>query len=350
MSDGVRLTFRGGGWVIVVAALLVAALVLWAFAGVLSGHRRLGGSDLASYGFDLSTCLVPREGLTPTGQPRDFLATLRVERTMAGSAMTAFNEQNRKRYVVSDDRVVGVRIGGEARAYPLYLLNGHEIIEDTLGGVPIAVTYSPLCDAVGVYERRVDGVELRLHLSGLVQNANGLAYDESPVPSLWRQLDGKAIAGPWAAKGAALRRVPGVALTTWSDWLAAHPDTTVPERDPGNVRLYESISYVREHESSAIPFPVSPAPQGSMPWKSTILVLRDRNASGTWAIDRLRAAATDGVATVDLGGRPLRIHVPATEEPTWRVEDDAGDPVEAWSSFWFAASSILSIDEPRPGI
>ncbi len=345
---GVRLTFRDGGWVLLVAGVLSIALVLWAFAGVLSGHAPKGGFDVSSYGFDLSTCLIPREELMPSGQPRDFLQPLTVEGTMPAKAMAAFNEKHRKRYVVSDDRVIGLVIGGQARAYPLYLLNGHEVIEDTLGGTPIAVTYSPLCDGVVVYDRRVGDRTVHLRLSGILHNTNSLLYDAGDAPSLWRQLDGRAVAGPAAARGEALTPIRGIALTTWADWTAAHPDTDVPERIEGNIGLYESISYRREHAAPTLPFPVTPMPSEELPLKAPILLVEVGAAKAALAVDRMRHAATDGLFTIELGGETIRVHLPASEGSAWRVEAASGAPVLARGAFWFAAWSILGERSPLP--
>lgn len=352
----VRLTLKDGGWVLVAAGVLVAAVVVWAFAGILSGHQRIGGSDVASYGFDLSTCLVERGELTPSGQPRDFLRPLIVDRTMPGVTMAEFNAHTRKRYVVSDDRVVGVRLGGETRAYPLYLLNGHEVIEDTLGGVPIAVTYSPLCDAVNVFDRRVGGGTIHLRVSGLLHNANSLLYDakgvDEPgadeVPSLWRQLDGRAISGPHASAGHILTPIADFAVTTWSDWLKTHPSTDVPERDPGRIRLYDGISYVRDHALPTIGFPVRPEPPATLPLKSTVLLLRVGSSQAVHSVEALRAAAVDGIYACTMGGEPLEIHLPNGPEPVWRIVHDASTPVFAHSAFWFAASSILGVRDLDP--
>jgi hypothetical protein len=352
----VCLTFKDGGWVLLAAGVLVTAVIVWAFAGVLSGHQRIGGSDVASYGFDLTTCLVERGVITPSGQPRDFLRPLTVERTMPGATMAEFNARTRKRYVVSDDRVVGVQLGSETRAYPLYLLNGHEVIEDTLGGIPIAVTYSPLCDAVNVFDRRVGEGTIHLRVSGLLHNANSLLYDakgeEEPgtdeTPSLWRQLDGRAISGPHAKAGHVLTPIANVAVTTWSDWLKTHPSTDVPERDPGKIRLYDGISYVRDHALPTIGFPVQPEPPAILPLKSTVLFLRVGSSEAVHSVEALRAAAVDGVYTCTMGGETLAIHLPNAPEPVWRVVHDASTPVFARSAFWFAASSILGVKDLDP--
>lgn len=341
-----RISFFGGGWIFILSALLSVFVFLWAIAGVITGTARKGGSDVASYGFDLSTCLVPIDELTPSGQPRDFLRRLDVARTMPGSEMQAFNERNRKRYVVRTSRVIGVEIGGEARAYPLYLLNGHEIIADTLGGVPIAVTYSPLCDAIAVYDRRVNGRLLDLRLSGLLHHANGILYDEpaaggtGETASLWRQLDGKAIAGPAAARGESLVPIAGACLTTWADWLATHPDTDVPERIETNVRLYTGIDYRREHASSKVPFPHPPIPADGPALKAPMLLLDVADERVAVDLTALKTRATNGVAELDIAGRSLRVILPESEENAWRVESPAGSAIIARSGFWFAVNAI----------
>lgn len=345
---GFRLGFRDGGWVLLVAAILVVGIILWAFAGVLSGHRRVGGGDVASYGFDLSTLLVPADAITPSGQPRDFLRPLTVERTMLGRSMVEFNSRTRKRYLVSDDRVIGVRLGGATRAYPLYLLNGHEVIEDTLDGVPVAVTYSPLCDAIGVYDRRVGERTLELRVSGLLHNANSLYYDDGPTPSLWRQVDGKAISGPFAASKAVLAPIGEICLTTWADWLAAAPDTDVPERDGSLIRLYEGISYVRDHQRPAIGFPVEPSPPTLLTAKAPVLLLRRGPVTALLAFERMRERAKDGVVTIDLGGLPVDVHLPRSAEAAWRLTHAGDEPVQAQSMFWFTASSTLGIERLEP--
>lgn len=350
MSDDaarVRLTFRDGGWVLVLMAVAIVALLAWAFAGVLAGHRPRGGGDVASYGFDLSTCLVPREQLTSTRLPRDFVRTLEVASTMPASDMPAFNASHRKRYVVSNDRVVGVAINGEARAYPLYVLDGHEAIEDTLGGVPIVVMYSPFCDAAQAYDRRVDGRTLSFGVSGLVRDANTLFYDREPgaesTSSLWQQLDGTAIAGPLAAKSAKLAPIASVALTTFSDWVSAHPTSSVIARDEGLVKLYEGISYERAHESSDIGFPVAALPASSaIPLKEPVIVVELDGVRRAYAIESARRA-TSTEWRVRHGDADLVIHLP-TVRGTARVSADGREPVVT-PTFWFAAPAILGVTD-----
>ncbi|MDZ4831991.1 MAG: DUF3179 domain-containing (seleno)protein [Phycisphaerae bacterium] len=349
-----RLRLRDAGWILIVTALAIAGLLVWAFAGVLAGHRPKGGGDLASYGFDLSTCLVDRNELVPTGQPRDFLRPLVVTKTMPVSEMGEFNRTHRKRYVVSDDRVIGVASNGESRAYPLLIVEAHEAIEDTLGGVPIVVTYSPLSDAAVVYERTVAGKELTLKLSGLVRNASTVFYDKTDETleqaSLWQQLDGRAIAGPAAARGERLEALPNVCITTFDDWVATHPDSTVIVRDEGKVRFYERISYRRAHESAQIEFPVSPTPPtDGLGAKEPVVVIEINGKLKAFAIERARAAGTVNWSIADAGSA-FSVHLPKVRGAA-RVTRRDGEPVASAPMFWFAAYSTFGLrdgDVVRP--
>lgn len=341
-----RLTWRAGGWVLLVAALLCAALLVWAFAGILAGHRPQGGATLDAYGFDLSACAVPTDELVPTGEPRDFVRTFEVRESMPATEMLEFNRTHRKRYIVSDDRVLVVALGGETRAYPLSVVQAHEVVQDTLGGVPIAVTYSPFCDAAVVFDRRVGDTTLDLGVSGLVREANTVLYDRQPSgtgESLWQQLDGRAIAGPAATRQERLVQVPGTYVTTWSDYLAAVPSGTVMRRDEGNTLLYQRISYRREHESGEVAFPLRRLSGGDVAGlapKSRVLVLTRGASRAVVPIDELRGGGDIDIA-VPLGGQDVLLHLPRVGG-TARI-GGPGD-VEAVQTFLFAARSLLDVD------
>lgn len=342
-----NLTFRSGGWVILVAILLCVALVGWAISGVLLGHRPIGGGDLASYRFDLSSALVPIEELTPTGQTRDFVPPLVATGAMPGSEMVAFNAR-RKRYVVSGDRVVGATIGGEHRAYPLSVLQVHEAIEDTLGGVPILVAYSPISDAAAIYDRRVGDETLSFGLSGLVRNANTLYFDRRGegegeiASSLWQQIDGRAITGPAAAEGRRLAPVGSLSITRWSDWLAEHPETTVVLRDESRVRHYRNVSYERDHARAQIGFPVSAMPpKDSFEPKRRILIVESASGRRFVPLDLVASRGERGWTLV-LPEGSLTIRADASSG-TYRAEGDALPAVRVRPAFWFAAYANLDV-------
>jgi len=258
MSATRTLTWRAGGWVIAGAVLATLAVLGFALVGPLSGVRPVGdGRDPATYGFDLSGLILPREGLAASGNPRDFLAALDSPAVMPGSAMVEHNAKRRGKDVETGDRVIGVFIGGVARAYPLRLMNVHEVCNDEVAGIPIAVTYSPLTDSAVVFDRRVGDRVIALGVSGLLYNSNTLYYDrggEGHVPSLWSQLAFRAVAGPQA--GTPLEPIPGVSVSNWGTWLTTHPQTQVVLPAESDERRMKSTSYERYWRDGRVDFPV----------------------------------------------------------------------------------------------
>jgi hypothetical protein len=256
--------------VIAIAVTVSLGVALFAFWGPLQGMKApVGdGRNPDTYGFDLSNLNVPRELLVGSGQPRDFLKPLNDPQVIAGSEIAPRNAAERQKYAVSTDRVVGIIVGSEHRAYPLQLLNVHEVVHDTLGGVPIAVTYSPLCDSAVVFDRRVNGRTLRFGVSGLLLNNNLVMYDAPPDPvgtesvssSLWSQLAFRAIAGPAASQNAKLTIMPGTQICTWAAWLLLHPDTTVALPADNDRRRMKGMDYERYWIEGRVQFPVGTIP------------------------------------------------------------------------------------------
>ncbi len=124
--------------------------------------------------------------------------------------------------LADDDRVIGVSVGDAARAYPLSVLNYHEVVNDTFGG-PLLVTYCPLCGSGVTAERRVDGEETVFGVSGFLWQSDLVLYDRK-TESMWSQILAKAVRGPKAGTPFALR--PST-LTMWGEWQSSHPETQV---------------------------------------------------------------------------------------------------------------------------
>ncbi len=115
--------------------------------------------------------------------------------------------------------VIGLEIDGDARAYPIAILNHHEIVNDVVGTVPVAVTFCPLCNSALVFDRRVGDQTLTFGVSGMLFRSNLIMYDEE-TESLWLQLTAEAIQGPH--HGDRLT-VLAVTVVDWGTWKAAHP-------------------------------------------------------------------------------------------------------------------------------
>lgn len=134
---------------------------------------------------------------------------------------------------------VFVEIEDDARFYPLSILTRHEIVNDTVGDVPVAVTYCPLCNTGVVFDRRFEGQTLRLGVSGLLRNSDLVMWD-SQTQSLWQQVTGEAIVGELA--GSILTIVPG-RIVRWADFREAEPDGLVMSEDQGFGTTYGANPY-----------------------------------------------------------------------------------------------------------
>ncbi|MFJ4014397.1 DUF3179 domain-containing protein [Streptomyces sp. NPDC090026] len=142
-------------------------------------------------------------------------------------------------FLDDDDPVFGLEYQGEVRAYPQLVLVWHEIVNDTVGGRPLAVTYCPLTGTVIAFSAPPGVQDLTFGTTGKLVNSNLLMYDRQ-TGSQWPQLLGTAVGGP--LKGTKLDTVPLV-WTTWKQWRTAHPDTEVLSTDTGALRSYGSDPY-----------------------------------------------------------------------------------------------------------
>lgn len=140
-----------------------------------------------------------------------------------------------------DDREPGMllEMGDEARFYPLSVLTRHEIVNDTIGGIPVAVTYCPLCNTAVTFDRRVGESMLRFGVSGLLRNSDLVMWDDL-TESLWQQITAEAIVGELA--GEQLDVVPS-AIVRWADFKQAHPGGEALTADQGFGFVYGANPY-----------------------------------------------------------------------------------------------------------
>ncbi len=349
-SSARLLDFRSGGWVVLLAVLLTGTAVGLRLADSFRsrGARAVGdGKNVETYGFDLTDCAVSRETLVAASFPKDGIRALNLPPLLRPDEVDAIAKRTHRKLLVSSDRVIGVVVNGQARAYPIRIMNLHEVVNDTLGARAIAVTYSPLCDAVVVFDREVAGEILRFGVSGLLYNSNLLMYDDQPSnrdESLWSQLRACAVAGPRAgAPGAAseLTILPG-SVVSWSDWRAGHPETTILAPDPALAEEYRRNHYGSYFASDRLRFPVAPLPEdGKLDLKTSMIAVRGGRGFEAFSISEIgRVADLDGTWRRNVGGREIlfryRDHPPVvTAEAV-----DGGPPLETIYSFWFAWHAI----------
>jgi len=178
-----------------------------------------------------------------------------------------------------NEPVIGFAINGDARAYPLRVLTWHEIVNDTVGGVPVAVTYCPLCNAAIVFDRRVEGQTTEFGTTGKLRNSDLIMYDRQ-TESWWQQFLGEAIVG--ARTGTQLKVLPA-RLESWAKFKARYPDGKVQVPNNPGMRRYGANPYVG-YDGSRFPFLYRGSyPEGIEPM-ARVVAIGDR----AWALDLLR--------------------------------------------------------------
>lgn len=159
------------------------------------------------------------------------------------------------RFLDADDVVLAITHNGQTKAYPVRILNYHEIVNDTVGGTPLAITFCPLCGSGLAFGREIDGRAVRFGVSGVLYNSDLVMYDRR-TDSLWSQIEGRAIVGP--ATGARLTAYP-LTFGVWGTWKGQHPDALVLSTDTGYKMPYARNPYGDYDHSRRVMFPVSAA-------------------------------------------------------------------------------------------
>ena len=187
-------------------------------------------------------------------------------------------------FLGGNDIVIGVEINGDARAYPINILNWHEIVNDNIGDQDVVITYCPLCKSSILFSRVLEGKTLSFGNTGSLYESTLLMYDRE-TESLWGQVGGRAIEGE--LKGKRLEMLPST-TTRWKDWRNLHPDTLVLSLDTGYSRNYNSNPYSTydRNKDSLPPFPISLVDKRLLP-KELILGVVFDDAKKAYPINQL---------------------------------------------------------------
>ena len=181
------------------------------------------------------------------------------------------------RYLKDSHIVFGLAVKGEARAYPRRILAWHEMARDRIQGVELTIVYCTLCGTVIPYESEVEGELLHFGTSGFLYRSNKLMFDEESM-SLWSSLEGKPVIGSRVGSHLQLRSLP-VVTTTWGEWKAQHPDTTVLSLETGHQRDYsEGAAYRAYFSTDRLMFPVSKKDRRLKNKQEVLVMLLDSSA------------------------------------------------------------------------
>ena len=228
-------------------------------------------------------------------------------------------------YLRDDDLVFGVEINGDARAYPLRIMGWHEMFNEVIGGVPVALAYCTLCGSGILFETRVEGraQPFVFGSSGLLYHSNKLMFDRE-TDSLWNQFTGQPVVGPLAGSGIALEIRP-VVIVTWAKWRAAHPESRVLSLDTGYRRDYGSgVVYAEYFASPDLMFPAR-ADESRLRQKDYVFGIRDLGAAKAWPL----AAFTDRAVINDAVGNRAVVLIGDAETRSVRAYERGGRSFEA---------------------
>lgn len=263
---------------------------------------------------------VPKSEILPGGPAVDGIPALKYPKRVSAKKADAF--------LSPEDEVLGVVRNGQAVAYPIRLLNWHEIANDEVGGIPIAATYCPLCKSGIVFDRRLDGRIMEFGVSGLLYKSDLILYDRE-TKSLWSQILSQAITGP--SIGKSLERLPGV-QTSWKMWKEKYPATEVASFQTGYARDYLRDPYRGYESSERLYFPVGKPDPRLHPKEIVFGVV-----SGTSTLAApVRLIKTKGKIPAALGKDRITL---AYEEGV-RARKQDGREIPGVIAYWFAWSAF----------
>ena len=288
---------------------------------LLSGLLFAAGSVMAESrnGFVLNDALVPPEEILNGGPGRDGIPSL---------DDPVFVKAGDAEFLRANDRVLGVEINGIARAYPVRILNYHEIVNDSIGDKAVVITYCPLCGSGMAFSSAINGRRLEFGVSGLLYNSDVLLYDRQSK-SLWSQIKRTAVTG--SMKGTQLDVLP-LSHTTWRDWQVRHPDTQVLSMDTGFRRNYKVSPYGNYARDSRLYFPVAEENK-QYRRKSTVLGLEIDGQFRAYPFKELKKSEEQFMD--EFQGRRFEVLFDKKND-TARIEDSNGNELPTVLVFWFA--------------
>jgi hypothetical protein len=219
-------------------AMLLPAMTL--FGGAAASANPVAWKKEGWAHTDFSKRTIEWNEIISGGPPKDGIPPIDAPLFRSVAAETAISDV---------EPVVSLEVNGDARAYPIRVLIWHEIANDTVGGVPVTVTYCPLCNAAIVFDRRLDGQHLTFGTSGKLRKSDLVMYDRQ-TESWWQQFTGEAIVG--SLTGKTLTMIPA-RLESFSAFKARHPNGRVLFPEDPTFRAYGRNPY-EGYDSSAVPF------------------------------------------------------------------------------------------------
>ncbi|MDH5354236.1 MAG: DUF3179 domain-containing protein [Gammaproteobacteria bacterium] len=296
--------------ILVLLSLLLGAVTIQYSANAISKN-----------GFDISNAVIPQGQILPGGPPKDGIPAISDPKLILASQVD---------YLADKDRIVGIEIDGIAKAYPISILNWHEIVNDKINGQSYAITYCPLCGTAVAFDANIEGSVTEFGVSGLLYNSDVLLYDRN-TESLWSQISSSSISGEMVGKK--LKRIP-ISHTTWQAWQQKHPDTLVLSDETGFSRDYARDPYAGYEQSSTLYFQVNNRAPSSYHPKELVVGVEFGGVYKAYPFVELeknsRASFADSV-----NGTNITIHWDEQNRAV-TITDESNKEIAGIQGFWFA--------------
>lgn len=269
--------------------------------------------------FNLKNSIIPISEIMDGGPPKDGIPSIDNPKFIKVSEVNLNDEE----------RILGVFENGIAKAYPIKILNFHEIVNDHFGDKPVVITFCPLCGSGIAFNAKIKGKPTTFGVSGLLYNSDVLLYDRE-TESLWSQLMFKAVSGSLVNEE--LEVLP-TANTTWGNWKIKHPNSLVLSTETGFNRDYSSDPYPDYTSSSNLYFPVSKKDDRFHP-KELILGVVINGKHKAYPFSELKKSKK-ALIIDEFQGKKLRIEY-SLDSNSAEVFDEKWNLVPAVTNFWFA--------------
>ena len=279
------------------------------------------GLPQSKNGFNLTDAIIPTQQIFRGGPPRDGIPSIDSPK---------FLTANKNTFIKSKDRILGIVINHQARAYPIKILNWHEIVNDRIGDQFFVITYCPLCGSGVAFSSLINSKPLIFGVSGLLYNSDVLLYDRH-TDSLWSQIMKKGVSGRMA--GVKLKQIP-LAHTTWEAWKRQYPSTQILSTQTGFSRNYSKNPYTGYEKSRQLYFDVSQKSPNLYHPKEQVLGVEIGNTFKAYPFFELNQSKLS-IINDEIENQQITIHWDESHQ-SGKILDKKGAEIPVIQLFWFA--------------
>ena len=302
-------------WLLRIHSIVFALLVFVTVSCILEAGPKKNG-------FDLGNATIPLGDIKSGGPPKDGIAAIDHPRFVS--------PENASSFMKPDDLVISFTYWGKTRAYPLRILNWHEIVNDSMDDLHFAVTYCPLCGTAMIFNRKLGESPTTFGVSGLLYQSDMLLYDRE-TESLWSQIHRKSVAGPRVKQE--LIWLPST-LMKWQAWKEKFSNGEVLSRKTGYQLTYFQSPYPDYEYSELVLFRV-PLYRKDLKNKHWVLGVVDGEQAAAFSLEAM-AKSGNRVFRSQVGSKSIVIRYdPETREGSV-VDEASGKRIPHVYAFWFA--------------